>query len=98
MSIKINFNPNFDKMVMDAYDKKTKQNLEKIQDIAKAECPVKTGKLRNDIDISYDELTHEGVVGNSLDYAIYVNLNYKPYLELGLYGANLDYTSNGGEQ
>jgi len=95
--MKIKFNDNFNNYIMQKYDEKIIENLEKIEEKCKDYCPVDTGKLRDDIGYSYDKSTKKAKVGNTLDYAIFVNLLNKPYLEMGLYSTKLDFTGNKGE-
>lgn len=45
-----------------------------VKDEAKNNCPVKTGALRDDISASVETNELQAIIGNSLDYAPYVEL------------------------
>ncbi len=54
-----------------------------IQNEAQVQCPVDNGKLRQDINYDVDTKNNKVLVGNNLEYAIYVNKGTGIYAEDG---------------
>jgi len=83
--MKIKYNPNFAKYIQEKSNVLMEDKLNNGLTSAKEACPVATGRLRDNIEASYNPNTGEGRLFNTLDYAIFVNLNNVPYLEIGLF-------------